>query len=57
MAFTIKRNAANDYIVVATEIIEIINQIPNHNDDGTLNPGVTTRQVTGILSVTHLPDG
>ena len=49
MAFTIKRNAANDYIVIATETIDIINQIPNHDDDGTLNPGVTTRQVTGIL--------
>ncbi|WP_277235083.1 malectin domain-containing carbohydrate-binding protein [Hymenobacter sp. YC55] len=48
-AFTIKRNGVNDYSVTATETITLINQIPNHNDDGTLNPSVTTRQVTGIL--------
>ncbi|QNP51189.1 hypothetical protein H9L05_13935 [Hymenobacter qilianensis] len=48
-AFTIKRNAANDYSVTGTEVINIINQIPNHNDNGSLNTSVTSRQVTGIL--------
>ncbi|AHM62227.1 Kelch repeat-containing protein [Flammeovirgaceae bacterium 311] len=46
---TIVRNAANDYTVTAMESITLINQIPNYNDDGTLNTNVTTRQVTGIL--------
>jgi hypothetical protein len=48
-AFTIVKNGANSYSVTATETINNINQIPNHNDDGSLAPSVTTRQVTGIL--------
>ena len=47
--FTVKRNGSNSYTVTATETINLINLIPNHNDDGTLNAAVTTRQVTGIL--------
>jgi hypothetical protein len=47
--FTIKRNAGNDYSVTATEIIDLINKIPNRNDDGSLNTGVTTKQITSIL--------
>ena len=47
--FTIVRNAPNDYSVVATDSINIINTIPNHNDDGTANTSVIERQVTGIL--------
>lgn len=46
---TIVRNAPNDYSVTATETIDLMNQIPNHNDDGTLAPGITTRQVTCVL--------
>ncbi len=49
--FTVVRNSANSYSVTATETVSIINQIPNHNDDGTLNTSVTTRQITGILVV------
>ena len=48
-AYTVTRNAANNYSVTATETITLIQQIPNHNDDGTLNPSVTDRQVTGIM--------
>jgi N-acetylneuraminic acid mutarotase len=48
-AFSIVRSATNNYTVTATETINLINQIPNHNDDGTLAPTVTTRQITGIL--------
>ena len=59
-AYTVKRNAANDYAVTATETITAIQSIPNHDDDGSLNTGVveidgqvydlkSTRQVTGIL--------
>jgi hypothetical protein len=48
-AYTIVRNGANDYDVVAVENITHVQQIANHNDDGSLNPNVTTRLVTGIL--------
>ncbi len=48
-AFTIARSGANNYRVTATEVIDFINQIPNHDDNGVVNPTVTTRQVTGIL--------
>ena len=48
-AYSVKRNAANDYAVMATESISQINPIPNHNDDGVANASVNTRQVTGIL--------
>jgi len=48
-AFSIKRNGKSDYAVTATETISLINQIPNHNDNGALNTSVIQRQVTGIL--------
>ncbi len=47
--YTIKRNGTNNYSVTATNNISSIKNIPNHNDDGMLNPRVTERQVTGIL--------
>jgi hypothetical protein len=47
--YTIVRNAASDYSVTAIETINLVNQIPNHNDDGSLNTGIATRQVTSIL--------
>ncbi len=47
--YTVMRNAANNYVVTATETIDLIQQIPNHNDDGTPNPSITERLVTGIL--------
>ena len=47
--FTVARNGANSYSVTKTETISVINKIPNHNDDGTANTGVITRQITGIL--------
>ena len=37
-AYTIARNGANNYAVTATETIDLIKTIPNHNDDGTLEP-------------------
>lgn len=48
-AYSIQRNGPGDFIVTATETIQLIKSIPNHDDDGTLNTTVTTRQVTGIL--------
>ncbi|WP_375434373.1 malectin domain-containing carbohydrate-binding protein [uncultured Hymenobacter sp.] len=48
-ALTIRRNAPNDYTVTATETITLINDIPNHDDNGVVNSGVRERQVTGLL--------
>jgi glucose/arabinose dehydrogenase len=47
--YSVKRNGANNYSVGATETIRSIKNIPNHDDDGTLNPDVKDRLVTGIL--------
>lgn len=47
--YTIIKNAPNNYAVTATEIIDLINRIPNHNDDGTLAPALKNRQLTGML--------
>ncbi|GAA4341535.1 malectin domain-containing carbohydrate-binding protein [Flaviaesturariibacter amylovorans] len=47
--YTVKKNGANDYSVTGFETINVVNQIPNHNDDGTLNTSITKRQVTGIV--------
>ncbi len=48
LAFDIVRNGENDYSVTDTEVITAVHEIPNHDDDGSYNPNVTTRQVTGI---------
>ncbi|MEX2111561.1 MAG: malectin domain-containing carbohydrate-binding protein [Pirellulales bacterium] len=48
-AYTVARNSANSYSVTATETISLIQQIPNHDDNGTLNASITTRQITGIV--------
>jgi hypothetical protein len=48
-AYTIARSGANTYNVTATESITLVQQIPNHDDDGTLDANVTTRLVTGLL--------
>lgn len=47
--YSILRNGPNDYEVSNTEIITKINEIPNHNDDGTLNTAIENRLITGIL--------
>ena len=44
-AYTIIRDSANHYTVTATEQIDLINTIPNHNDDGQINSTVTNRQI------------
>ena len=48
-AYTIARNGPNNYAVTATETIDLIKQIPNHDDNGALNPSVTMRMITGML--------
>ncbi len=47
--FTITRNAKDNYTATMTETITLIQQIPNHNDDGSPAPAINTRQVTGLL--------
>jgi len=46
---SVARNGPNAYAVTATETIDLTQRIPNHDDDGTLNPTVTTRMITGLL--------
>src|SRR5918994_4428910 len=48
-AYTVQRNGANAYSVTNTETIDLIKSMPNRNDNGSLNPSITGRQVTGIL--------
>ncbi|WP_142858430.1 malectin domain-containing carbohydrate-binding protein [Salinigranum halophilum] len=48
-AFEITRNGTNDYQVVDTEVITTVQELPNYNDDGSYNPNVNKRQVTGLL--------
>ena len=47
--YDVSRYGANSYAVTATQTITSIHDIPNHDDDGSLNPSVTGRLVTGIL--------
>jgi hypothetical protein len=48
-ALTISRTAAHQYAVTASETITLVRSMPNRNDNGTPNPGVTGRLVTGLL--------
>ncbi|WP_051941854.1 malectin domain-containing carbohydrate-binding protein [Maribacter forsetii] len=47
-SYTINRNGANDYDVVATETINLVQNIQNHSDITGLADGQGNRQVTGI---------
>ena len=47
-AYTVTRDGPGSYRVTATETINLIRQIPNHDDDGTLNATVVGRQPTGM---------
>lgn len=47
--YEVTRNGADDYAVSAEETIDLIQSIPNHDDDGSLAPGENERLVTGIL--------
>lgn len=48
-ALTVQRNAANNFTATQTEVISVIRELPNRNDDGSLNPSITDRLVTGLL--------
>ncbi len=47
--YEVERGGKDSYAVVGTETIASIRSIPNHDDDGTPNPSVNERQVTGML--------
>jgi N-acetylneuraminic acid mutarotase len=48
--YTVARNGANSYAVTATQTIDSVKLIPNHNDDGTLDSVKRDkRQVTGLV--------
>ena len=47
--YGVARNGKDNYAVTTTQTITSIQSMPNRNDDGTLNPSVTDRQVTGLL--------
>ncbi|SFK75726.1 Abnormal spindle-like microcephaly-assoc'd, ASPM-SPD-2-Hydin [Halogranum rubrum] len=47
-ALEIERNGANSYSVVYEKEIGLVQDIPNHNDDGSYNSGENDRQITGI---------
>lgn len=48
LALTIQRNGPADYEVIDTETIDLIREIPNHDDDGTLDTQKVQRQITGL---------
>jgi hypothetical protein len=48
-AYTVTRDAANEYRVTATETIGAVSGIPNHDDDGTENSSVDTRLLLGLV--------
>lgn len=53
--YSVVRDGPNDFRVAATETIVKVATIPNHDDDGTPNPAVAGRLVTGLL-VTGKPE-
>lgn len=48
-AHTVQRTSANQYSVTASEAITVVNELPNHDDNGTVNGSVTNRLITGLL--------
>jgi len=49
--YDIARSGPNNYAVTSTETITSIKSIPNHSDDGTPDPSLNTRLLTGLLVV------
>ncbi len=46
----VERSELGDYSVTSASSIDLVQDIPNHDDDGTPNPSVNIRQVTAILA-------
>ncbi len=47
-AYTVEK-VGNNFQVLATETIDLVKNIPNHDDDGSFNNFTNDRQITGIL--------
>jgi glucose/arabinose dehydrogenase len=47
--YTVARNGPNNYRVTATETVNLIKNIPNHDDNGALNTTLGKRQATGMV--------
>lgn len=47
--YEVERESENDYRVEDIETISLIKSIPNHDDDGSPNPAISNRLVTGLL--------
>ena len=50
LAYSVERVGSGEYRATATEVVDLVRDLPNHQDDGTPNPAVTGRQVTGLLA-------
>ncbi|HLF41716.1 MAG TPA: hypothetical protein VI854_09625 [Acidimicrobiia bacterium] len=48
-AYSLERTGRARYAVTASETIDAIQTIPNHNDDGRENPGQYSRLMTGLV--------
>ncbi|MCH6257217.1 malectin domain-containing carbohydrate-binding protein [Puniceicoccaceae bacterium K14] len=48
-SYSIERSSPNSYQASDEEIITLIATMPNYDDDGTPNPSVNGRQLTGLL--------
>ena len=48
-AYTIRQEGTNNYEVTNVEAILMVKNMPNHDDDGTINNTLNKRQVTGIF--------
>ncbi len=47
--YEVNRNGKNNYTTTKTQVINLVKNIQNHDDDGSVNNGVKNRLVTGIL--------
>lgn len=47
--YKINKDNTGNYQATDSVIIDLIKSIPNHDDDGNLNPAINKRQVTGLL--------
>ncbi|MBX2838157.1 MAG: thrombospondin type 3 repeat-containing protein, partial [Gammaproteobacteria bacterium] len=49
--YTVHRNGSNNYQITQTETINLVKNITNHNDNGSVNSSVKNRLVTGLVVV------
>ena len=52
-ALEIQKKPEGGYTVVSEESITLVQDMPNHNDDGSLAAAVHGRQVTGVVTTTN----